>query len=127
MAVYIDDARIRWRGRRWSHLIADTAEELYGAAAALGLRREWVQDKGRTLHYDLPDTLRERAIADGVAQPIHWRELSAWRVSARRARGGASRNSAGVLDVRRRRKGESPAGGPTGTLEHVEGWGTREA
>ena len=80
MAVYVDDARIRWRGRHWSHMIADSAEELYRAAEALGLRREWAQDRGRTLHYDLPDPVRERAIAAGLAEPIHWRELGARRV-----------------------------------------------
>jgi len=75
VVVYVDDARIPWRGRHWSHLVADSAEELHRAAAELGLRREWAQDKGRTLHYDLPDELRERAIELGVATPITWREL----------------------------------------------------
>jgi Protein of unknown function (DUF4031) len=84
MAVFVDDARIPWRGQRWSHMVADTAQELHGAADALGLKREWVQDKGRTLHYDLPDRLRERAIAMGVAAPIHWRELVRRRADARR-------------------------------------------
>jgi len=75
VAVYVDDARIRWRGMEWSHLVADTPDELHDAAARLGLRREWAQDKGRTLHYDLPDELRERAIELGVATSITWREL----------------------------------------------------
>ena len=75
MAVYVDDARIPWRGRHWSHLVADSPEELHRAAAELGLRREWAQDKGRTLHYDLPDEVRERAIELGVATSITWREL----------------------------------------------------
>jgi hypothetical protein len=57
-------------------MVADTAEELHKAAEALGLGRERVQERGRTLHYDLPDRWRERAIALGVAEPIHWRELA---------------------------------------------------
>jgi hypothetical protein len=80
MAVYVDDARIRWRGRRWSHLVADTAEELHDAARRLGLRREWAQEGGRTLHYDLPDELRARAIDLGVAEPLTWRELARRRL-----------------------------------------------
>jgi hypothetical protein len=80
MAVYVDDARIRWRGRRWSHLVADTAEELHDAARRLGLRREWAQEGGRTLHYDLPDELRARAIELGVAEPLTWRELARRRL-----------------------------------------------
>jgi Protein of unknown function (DUF4031) len=75
VGVYVDDAHIPARGRRWSHLVADTSEELHQAAARLGLRREWAQDKGRTLHYDLPDELRAQAIELGVALPISWREL----------------------------------------------------
>lgn len=82
MTVYVDDARIPWRGRRWSHLVADAPEELHRAAERLGLRREWAQDRGRTLHYDLPDQLREQAIELGLAEAITWREL-AERRSAR--------------------------------------------
>jgi len=75
MTVYVDDARIPWRGRRWSHLVADTADELHAAAAVLGIPRQGARERGRTLHYDLPDEWRERAITTGVAQPIEWREL----------------------------------------------------
>lgn len=81
MAVYVDDARIRWRGRVWSHLVADSHDELHRAAVALGLRLEWAQDRGRTLHYDLPETLRRQAIARGVAEPISWQELVRRRAS----------------------------------------------
>lgn len=80
MGVYVDDARIAWRGRRWSHLVADTRDELHAAAEQLGLRREWAQDKGRTLHYDLPEEYRLRAIELGLAEPISWRELARRRV-----------------------------------------------
>ncbi|MGH3994828.1 MAG: DUF4031 domain-containing protein, partial [Pseudonocardiaceae bacterium] len=75
MPVYVDDARIPFRGRSWSHMVADTAEELHRAAEALGLSRERVQDRGRTLHYDLPEDWRRRAIELGVAEPISRPEL----------------------------------------------------
>jgi len=81
VTVYVDDARIRWRGRHWSHMVADTPEELYGAAAALGIPRERVQDRGRTVHYDLPDESRQRAIEQRIAEPITWRELVACRTT----------------------------------------------
>ena len=80
MTVYVDDARIRWRGREWSHLVGDTPEELHAAAEQLGLRREWAQDRGRTLHYDLPEEYRLLAIERGLAEPISWRELARRRV-----------------------------------------------
>lgn len=80
MGVYVDDARIPRFGRRWSHMVADTPEELHRAAEALGIGRERAQD-GRPLHYDLPEEWRERAIEAGIAVPITWRELVArWRV-----------------------------------------------
>ena len=75
MAVYVDDARIPWRGRRWSHMVAETAEELHQAAEALGIGRERAQDRGRTLHYDLPEEWRRLAIDRGIARPIETREL----------------------------------------------------
>jgi hypothetical protein len=75
MAVYVDDARIPFAGRRWSHMVGESAEELHLAAEALGLKREWVQDRGRTLHYDLPEEWRVRAIEQRVATAITWREL----------------------------------------------------
>jgi hypothetical protein len=75
MPVYVDDACIAWRGQCWSHLVADTPEELHAAAAQLGLRREWAQERGRTLHYDLPEPLRQTAIESGVAESITTREL----------------------------------------------------
>src|SRR5829696_5226696 len=79
MAVFVDDARMSWRGLLWSHMVADSAEELHAAARALGLPRAAAQDRGRTLHYDLPEEWRERAIALGVAEPIPWRELAGSR------------------------------------------------
>jgi hypothetical protein len=75
MAVYVDDAEIEWRGRRWSHMVAHTAEELHAAAASLGIPLRAAQAKGRTLHYDLPAEFRERAIDLGLATPITTREL----------------------------------------------------
>lgn len=81
MPVYVDDARIPWRGRTWSHLVADTADELHAAAERLGLRREWAQDRGRTLHYDLPEEYRVAAIRTGVAQAIEWRDVVRRRAS----------------------------------------------
>jgi hypothetical protein len=79
VAVYVDDARIPWRGLVWSHMVAESAEELHRAAEALGISRSRLQQKGRTAHYDLPEEYRQRAIELGVAEPIHWRDLVARR------------------------------------------------
>ena len=62
MTVYLDDwrqpARLGPVDDRWSHLVADTDEELHAFAARLGMRREWFQHKaGRPhqAHYDVPE------------------------------------------------------------------------
>jgi hypothetical protein len=89
MAVYVDDAHVPSRGRRWSHMVADTADELHAAAQELGLPRAAAQDRGRTLHYDLPDEWRDAAIERGIATPIDRRDLALRRATlapGRRAR-----------------------------------------
>lgn len=89
MTVYVDDMRLPARvGRisgRWSHLTADTRDELHTFAAHLGLKRAWFQDptlNGKstitpnpgspivgTWHYDVTDSMRTKAIRRG-AVPI---------------------------------------------------------
>ena len=105
MAVYVDDASIAARvanGRvahdsRWSHLFADTQEELHEFAAKLGLRRSHFQP-GRSRgdgspsphwHYDLTAGKRQQAIRLG-AQPVTSRE-AVEIVAAREARAERAR------------------------------------
>jgi hypothetical protein len=74
----------------WSHLTADTTEELLAFAAKLGLRPSWIQNPGHIWkeHFDVTDTKRALAIELG-AKPITMREASvlwaAKRESARAA------------------------------------------
>ena len=78
MAVYVDEARIYWRGREWSHLIADTTEELHAFAARLGIQRARFQHKPTRPwqdHYDVPEATRRRAIGLG-AKPIDCRQAA---------------------------------------------------
>jgi hypothetical protein len=89
MTVYVDDSGIRaavtdqGTGRTyrssWSHLTADTKDELHEFAATLGLKRRWFQDKERGLwHYDVTARKRDQAIRLG-AQPISWQDFSPYR------------------------------------------------
>ena len=76
MAVYVNDSRIEWRGKRWSHLQADSLEELHPFAARLGLKPEWFQTKpGRPElnHYDVTEPKRLQAIKMGAVAET-WRE-----------------------------------------------------
>jgi hypothetical protein len=71
MAILVDRAIWRWRGRHWAHLVSDHSfDELHRFAAALGLERAWFQGD----HYDVPAEVRDEAIRRG-AEPVSAREL----------------------------------------------------
>ena len=89
LTVYVDDwrqpATVRDRADRWSHLLADDPVELHAMAPALGIPARGYQRHRRSPalnHYDLPESLRLRAIELG-AVPVTWREMArltrAWR------------------------------------------------
>ena len=78
MTVYVDDASIqadvpnagRTISSRWSHLMADSLEELIAfATGPLGLRLAWLQDKKSGVHFDVTAGKRWQAIRLG-AVPI---------------------------------------------------------
>jgi len=95
MTVYVDDLRLPARvarlNARWSHLTADTEQELHQFAARLGLRRAWFQTCKAKLcrppcvhwHYDVTDTKRAEAIRLG-AKPITWREAGRMMAARRK-------------------------------------------
>lgn len=71
MSVYVDDMRKPVKLNRftanWSHLYADTSEELNSIARILGLKLEWLQYAGTWKeHYDVTDTVRKKALELGV-------------------------------------------------------------
>ena len=69
--IIVDRAIWEHRGRRWAHLTSDTSfDELHAFAAQIGLPpRAFHRD-----HYDLPDQLYDRALAEG-AELVSSREL----------------------------------------------------
>lgn len=88
MAVYVDDYRekatVGQLTARWSHLLADTDEELLAFAKRLGLQPAWLQHEGTPkVHFDVTDQMRARAIRAG-AREITWRQ-SGELVAAKRA------------------------------------------
>jgi hypothetical protein len=98
LTVYVDDwrqrATVRGRSDRWSHLLADEPAELHAMAAALGIPRRGYQLHRRSAalnHYDVPEGLRQRAIALG-AVPVTWRQMArltrAWRHAGARPEPG---------------------------------------
>jgi hypothetical protein len=87
VAVYVDDAMIAAdvpngpvvHHSRWSHLWADTEEELHGFAVnKLGLRRSYFQpaeDHHGFAHYDLTEGKRWQALRYG-AVAVDWRQTA---------------------------------------------------
>lgn len=74
MTVYVDDmqraARVGRLNAVWSHLMADSDDELHAFAAKLGLRRSWHQKPGTPIsHYDVTEPKRRLALKLG-AVPI---------------------------------------------------------
>jgi hypothetical protein len=71
MAILVDSPIWPFRGRLWCHLVSDTSyDELHALAASLGIPPRAFQGD----HYDLPEELRDAAIALG-AEPVSGREL----------------------------------------------------
>ncbi len=93
MAVLVDPAIWRHRGRRFAHLVSDhSEEELHAFAARLGIERRWFQGD----HYDVPTTLRAAAIAAG-AEPVSAVELVRRLRAAGLRRGSRIRRLPGEL------------------------------
>jgi hypothetical protein len=77
VTVYVDEIKdygviARAKGLRythWSHLLADTEEELHAFAMRLGLRRSWFQNPSNyRWHYDVVPTKRAQAIEMGAVE-----------------------------------------------------------
>ncbi|MCT7316350.1 DUF4031 domain-containing protein [Ralstonia sp. CHL-2022] len=66
--MYVDNARITWRGRQWCHLVADSLDELHGFARALGLKRAWFQAQASLPHYDVTIEVRDVALRRGARE-----------------------------------------------------------
>lgn len=89
MTVYVDDMRKPVRLNRftanWSHLYADTSEELAVMASQLGLKPEWLQCAGTWKeHYDVTDQTRKKALELGAVS-VTYRETGVY-MSAKKKR-----------------------------------------
>lgn len=66
MAVYVDSEYIRWQGKVWCHLVADSTDELHAFADRLGLRRQWFQVRSTYPHYDVTAAMQKKALRLGA-------------------------------------------------------------
>ena len=81
MAVYVDDMGLKATVQngdhqvtgKWSHLYADTHEELMAVARAAGLNPRWIQHPGTPdEHFDITRS-KLAAVVRAGAQPVSWR------------------------------------------------------
>ena len=71
MTILIDQALWKWRDWYWCHMVSDTSvEELIAFAKSLGVPEKGFQGD----HVDLPEHMREIAIANGAVE-VTSREL----------------------------------------------------
>lgn len=65
MSLYVDHARIQYRGMRMSHMLADTPAELQEAERALGIPVGSIQYQDTPKeHLDISESKRDQAIHD---------------------------------------------------------------
>lgn len=64
--VYVDDAFVESRGRRWCHLLADSVEELHAFAVEMGLSKYAFHRAARIPHYDITASQRQQVLKRGV-------------------------------------------------------------
>lgn len=70
MPVFVDNARIQWRGMLMSHLYADSLDELLRMVDRIGVARKWLQKppKASWVHFDISEGKRRLAIVYGAIE-----------------------------------------------------------
>jgi hypothetical protein len=104
MTVYVDNMRMqadvpngkRIVSARWSHMVADTREELDRMADHLGLKRTWIQCSGTWKeHYDVTDSKRTAALELGAVELRLGPDWKAFMEARKRANPSRALNRAG--------------------------------
>lgn len=73
MGVFVDDMKLRAKVGNldavWSHLGADSLEEMHEFAQRLGLKRSWFQVSSSGIpHYDITRSMRAKAVKMGAEE-----------------------------------------------------------
>lgn len=70
MTVFVDSARIPFRGMLMSHMWADSLDELLTMVDRIGVQRKWLQKppKASWVHFDISEGKRRLAIVYGAIE-----------------------------------------------------------
>jgi hypothetical protein len=92
MAVYVDSLcdwgwNIRGVRTQSCHMFSDEMDldALHSMAVAIGMKREWFQDKERATHYNLIQGRRQAAIVAGAIPVDRRSAVAIWRLQRERA------------------------------------------
>ena len=66
MAVYVDRAKVLFKGREWCHLMADTLDELHDFARMLDIDARLFHRTASYPHYDITLEMRMMVISHGA-------------------------------------------------------------
>lgn len=66
MAVYVDRAKVPFKGKQWCHMMADTLEELHDFAKNVGIDPRLFHRSASYPHYDITLEMRILVIAYGA-------------------------------------------------------------
>jgi hypothetical protein len=64
--VYVDHARVPFRGKQWCHLLADHLEELHAFARAMNIDARLFHRTASYPHYDVTVEMRELILQHGA-------------------------------------------------------------
>jgi uncharacterized protein DUF4031 len=77
VAVYVDEAKYRFRRMVMCHMLADTSAELHEMADRIGIARKWFQRDASAPHYDICKSKRALAVSTGAVEVTERREFAA--------------------------------------------------
>ena len=66
MSVYVDRAKVPFKGQEWCHLMADTLEELHIFAQNMNIDARLFHRNASYPHYDITLEMREMALLYGA-------------------------------------------------------------
>ena len=66
MAIYVDFMQIEFKGYKWSHMLADTLQELHDFAALIEVDKRLFHQNASYPHYDVTVQMRETALEYGA-------------------------------------------------------------
>lgn len=77
MSVFVDPAVHPYRNMVMCHMWADTLDELLAMAAAIGVKRQWLQQppKASWVHFDIAKSKRSLAVKFGAIQTDRFEPL----------------------------------------------------